>query len=223
MSDRHRRTDTEAAKGTNTIPWEWLDRHAGGAFAAGGATLVASVLVPVGLQFVTEWAWAVGLVLAGIAGVAFAAGLLGLYPRSRDGAPRLSGLGAVSGTVAGAAGLGLVAMGVLAFVGGTAGVAPGKPMGIFAAVALTLGLGLALGLVAFGTALWTTAGARTITSALLVGGGAALLVPVGGELLRVVGGIASPGWLLFPALAGISVLGVTVGYTLRRQRTGVQG
>lgn len=222
MSDRHHRTDVEPSNATNVIPWDWLQGHAGPAFAAGGAALVASFVVPVALTRVTEWAWTTGLVLAGFAGVAFAAGLLGLYPTGRDAAPRLSGLGAISAAVAGAAGLGLVAMGTLALTGGTVGVALGKPMGIFAAVVLSLGLGLALGLVAFGTALWTTEEADTVTSALLVGGGAALLIPVGGELLRIVGGIATPGWLLFPALAGLSVLGVTVGYTLRRRETGVQ-
>jgi hypothetical protein len=222
MSNRQWRADTETTNETHTVPWDWLERHAGPAFMSGGATLVASILVPVALALVTEMAWAAGLVLVGAAVLAFAAGLLGLYPRSRDAAPRLSFLGAASTVMAGTAAFGLIAMGALAVIAGILGVDLGKPVEVFATVALSMGFGLAIGLFTFGIALSTIEETGTVTAALLVGGGVALLVPSGGELLRIVVGTASPPWLLFPALVSLSLVGVTIGLVHRRRDSSTQ-
>lgn len=216
MNDRHARTDTESARENRIVPWNWLERHAGSSLATGGVMLLASFVWPLGLAAVTQWAWAVGIVLAGIAVLSIAAGLLGLYPESNAAAPRLSSLGAVSATVAGAAALGLIGMAVAAVGAILHGVDLGKPMGIFAALALSMGGGLSTGMVAFGIALWTANGDLGVIPALLVGTGAALLVPVLGEVLRLGTGIAFPGLVLFPVLVGMSLVALTAGYELGR-------
>jgi hypothetical protein len=222
MSNRQWRADTEPTNETHTVPWDWLERHAGPAFMTGGAALVASILVPVALALLTDLAWAAGLLLVGVAVLGFAAGLLGLYPRSRDAAPRLSVLGIASTAVAGVAAFGLIAMGALALAAGILGVDLGKPMGVFATVALSMGIGLAIGLSTFGIALWTIEETSTVTPALLIGGGVALFVPAVGKLLRIVVGTASPSWLLFPVLVSLSLVGVTIGYVHRRRDSSTQ-
>jgi len=220
MSERLGSADTEFTGESGVVPWNWFERRAGEAFAVGGTALVASAIVPVALESVTEWSWVAGLVLVGAAVLGFAAGLLGRYPTSSRTAPRLASLGAVSAGVAGVGGLTMAAMGSLAVVAGTVGVDLGKPMGVFAAVALSMGLGLAVAFVTFGLVGRVSPGSGTVTPVLLTVGGAALLVPVVGELLRFVAGIGPPGWLLFPVLAGLAFDGLLIGYVLRRRSTG---
>lgn len=210
-------TDSRSTPGSRVVPWTRLERRASYGFAVGGALLLASLVVPVGVAQFTEWAWVSGLFLVGFGALAVATGLLGLYPGSDDPVPGLSVVGAFSSAVAGVAAAGLVAMGALALAGGATGLELGKPMGVFAGVALSMGAGLALGLFSLGVARYCTDGAAGSTAALLIAGGVALSVPVVGELLRFGVGVGTPPWLLFPVLVAVALDALAVGYLLRRE------
>ncbi|MFB6201383.1 MAG: hypothetical protein ABEI98_05170 [Halorhabdus sp.] len=57
------------------------------AFAAAGASLLASLLAPFALLVVIDWSWLVGIVLVGLAVVMAALGLLGFYPYASVDSP----------------------------------------------------------------------------------------------------------------------------------------
>lgn len=198
------------------VPWRALENRTSSAFTLAGLSLAASVVVPVALAAVTDWHWVSGLGLVGLGAVAVATGLLGLYPRVGARAPRLAGAGAVCAVVAGVAGVALVSMALVALVAGAALGAPlPKPTGLFAVVALSMAGGFALGFVLFGAASWRTGTPSHTAGRLLVAGGAVLLVPVAGELLRAGTGAGPPPWILFPALGLVTLDTLAVGYCLR--------
>lgn len=215
------RSDGESQRQSRVVPWRWLEQRAGSAFAVGGALLLASLVVPVGLAALASWASASGIVLVGIAVLALASGLLGALPSGSEG--RRSGLataGTASVAVAGAGALGLTAMGIVALSVGAAGLAVEAPKAAFTILALATATGLALALVAVGVARWRTDGGVAATPALLTAGGALLLVPVLGQLARLLIGVAPPPWLLFPVLVGVAIDALAVGVTLRRADRG---
>lgn len=210
----------DAEVGSRVVSWESLEERSPAAFTVAGASLVASTLVPVGLQAVTDWAWVSGIVLVGVAVIAAVAGLIGLYPTVSERAPRLATVGVLGGTVAGAAALGLIAMGGIALVGeGALGMDLGKPIGVFVVVTLSMAGGFSLGFLSLGTAGWRTDDLPRPASQLLLAGGAVLLVPITGEILRRGVGIESgiPPWILLPALGTVALDTLALGYYLRRR------
>jgi len=173
--------------------------------------LGASLVVPAPLALLTDGAWIAGLVLAGVAAMAIAAGLLGLYPGTCRRSPRLSAIGAIAASVGGVGGSGVLALGTAAGVTGALGIDPGTPITTFAVVALATGIGLSAGMAAFGAALSSTDTGAGWTPALLAVGATALAVPVTGGLLQFGGGITTPSWPVFPAIVTVSLVTLAVG------------
>lgn len=216
MENQSSETAVEYEIEMSHLPWKWLERRAGRAFTLGGALLVASALVPIGLASVTEWSWASGLILVGISVIAIGVGLLGTFPQVRDQAPWLARIGALCATGAGAAAVGLIVLvGTAVTAAVTLGAALPKPMGVFQALALAMAGGLALGFVLLGVARVWTGGSSDIPGSLLVAGGIVLLVPVLGELLRMSVGIGTPSWVLFGALGVLALDSLAIGYSFR--------
>jgi hypothetical protein len=202
------------------LSWDSFENQLPSAFTLGGILLVASVFVPVGLAVVTEWSWASGLVLVGLGVVAMAVGLLGMYPQVRDQAPWISRIGILCATVAGVAAVGLIVLvGTAVTATVTLGTALPKPMGVFQVLALSMASGLSLGFVLFGVARVRTDGSSDTPGRLLIGGGVLPLVPVVGELLRIVIGLGPPLWVLFVALGVVALDALAVGYSLRSAST----
>ena len=201
---------------TSHLPWKWLERRTARAFTLGGALLVSSALVPIGLAPVTEWSWVSGLVLVGSSVVAIGAGFLGMFPQVRDQAPWLARIGALCTTVAGVAAVGLI---LLVGTAVTAAVTPGaplpKPMGVFRVLALAMAGGLSSGFVLFGVARVRIGGVSDTPGSLLVTGGVVLLVPILGEFLRMGVGIGTPPWVLFGALGVLTLDSLAIGYSVR--------
>lgn len=198
------------------LPWKPLETHTASAFTLAGASLLASLFVPIGLLALTEWSWLVGMVLAGLAVVATAVGLFGLYPRADSRSPRLTKAGAVSALVAGAAGSVLLVLSGLTVVAITlTGFEVSVGMRPFAILALAMASGYALGFLSFGIAGRRGDELSGRTSQLLAGGGTLLLVPVVGGLLQLGLGIGLPPWLLFPVLGLVAIDTVAVGVSLR--------
>ncbi|MDX1747252.1 MAG: hypothetical protein R3324_15050, partial [Halobacteriales archaeon] len=108
MENQSSNTVVEYEIETSNLPWKWLERRTARAFTLGGALLVASALIPIGLASVTEWSWVSGLVLVGFGVVAIGVGLLGTFPQVRDRAPWLARIGILCATVAGVAAVGLI-------------------------------------------------------------------------------------------------------------------
>ena len=132
MENQSSETAVEYEIETSHLPWKRLERRAGRAFTLGGALLVASALVPIGLASVTEWSWASGLILVGISVIAIGVGLLGMFPQVRDQAPWLARIGALCATGAGVAAVGLIVLvGTAVTAAVTLGAALPKPMGVF--------------------------------------------------------------------------------------------
>lgn len=199
---------------SSSVPWNWFETRAAAMFRSAGALMVASVLVPIGLGTVTDWAWVSGLVLVGLAVMAAAAGLLGLYPRVHDRARWLPFAGPLGALIAGAAGVGLIVMGATAFLAeGALGMELAEPKGPFKLVAFSMASGISLGFLSLGASWLADVPSRAVGK-LLVAGGAVLFVPVVGELLRFSVGIGPPPWVLFPALALVSIDTLAVGYSL---------
>ena len=216
MENQSSGTAVEYEIETSHLPWKWLERRTARAFTLGGALLVASALIPIGLASVTEWSWVSGLVLVGSSVVAIGVGLLGTFPQVRDQAPWLARIGALCATVAGVAAVGLILLvGTAVTAAVTLGVPLPKPMGVFQVLALAMAGGLALGFVLLGVARVRTGGTSDIPGSLLVTGGVVLLVPVLGELLRMGVGIGTPPWILFGALGVLALDSLAVGYSLR--------
>lgn len=203
---------------SRVVPWGWLEKHAPSTFIIAGVLLLGSLVGPVILTPVTEWAWVAGIVIAGSAVVAVAAGLFGLYPRTTSHAPRLGRIGIVSGVIAVIAALILIAMGGIALLGaGMTGISLGKPMSLFVVVTLMLAVGFSGGFLSFGTVgLWDEGISRRV-SRLLLFGGSVLLVPVAGGILRRGFGIQPgiPGWTFLPAIGLVTLSTLAIGYSLR--------
>lgn len=217
--ENHRSTSTiDRSERPHVVLWKLIEAHTASAFTLGGASLLASLFVPVGLLALTEWSWLAGIVLAGLAVVATAVGLLGLYPRADGRSPKLAMAGAVSAAVAGTAGSILLALSGLTV---TAITLPDFEFSVgmrpFAIIALAMAGGYALGFLSFGTAGRRGDDLSGRTSQLLAGGGALLLVPVVGGLLQLGFGIGQPPWLLFPILGLVAIDTVAVGVSLRSQ------
>jgi hypothetical protein len=216
MENQSSGTAVEYEIETSHLPWKWLERRTARAFTLGGALLIASALVPIGLASVTEWSWVSGLVLVGISVVAIGVGLLGTVPQVRDRAPWLTRIGILCATVAGVAAVGLILLvGTAVTAAVTLGSALPKPMGVFQVLALAMAGGLALGFVMLGVARVRTGGSSDIPGRLLVAGGVVLLIPVLGELLRMAIGIGPPPWILFGALGVLALDTLAVGYSFR--------
>lgn len=198
-----------------SAPWKWLEPRTALAFEFAGALLIASILVPIGLGTVTDWSWVSGLVLVGLAVMAVAAGLLGLYPQVHNRARWLTLTGAVCAVIAGAAGFSLIVMGSTALLAeGALGVEISNPKGLFKLIAFSMAGGFSLGFLSFGAVSWRANVPSRVVGKLLVVGGAVLFVPVVSEFLRFAFGIGLPPWVLFPALALISIDTLLVGYSL---------
>lgn len=198
------------------VPWRTLEHHTDSAFTLGGLSLLASLLLPVGLGAFAEWAWLAGIVLVGLGVLAVALGLLGLYSRTKDRSPRLATAGAVTAVVAGTAGLVLLTLSgltagamVLSSIEFTVG------MQSFAAIAITMAGGYALGFLSFGILALRSDAPSDRTGLLLTGGGVLMLVPVIGALLQLGFGVDQPPWLLFPVLGLVAIDTVAVGISLR--------
>lgn len=218
MENQPSTVETGAKIDSHVVPWESLKDRSAAAFTLAGVFLVASTLLPVALQLVTDWAWVPGIVLVGMAVIAVATGLFGLYPSVSERAPHLATVGVVSATVAGAAALGLIAMGGAALVGeGTLGMDLGKPVGIFVVVSLLMAGGFSLGFVSHGAAGRRTGDLSRTSNYLLLFGGAALLVPIIGEVLRRGFGveIGIPSWIFLPALGLIALDTLALGFHLQ--------
>lgn len=216
MENQSSGTAVEYEIETSHLPWKWLERRTARAFMLGGALLIASALVPIGLASVTEWSWVSGLVLVGSSVVAIGVALLGTVPQVRDQAPWLARIGALSAMVAGVAAVGLIVLvGTAVAAAVTLDASLPKPMGVFQVLALTMTGGLTLGFVLLGVAWVRTGGSSDTPGSLLVAGGIVLLVPVLGELLRMGVGIDTPPWILFVALGVTALDTLAVGYSFR--------
>ena len=198
---------------------ESLERRSGSAFMLTGVLILASLIVPIGLEALTDWSWASGLVLIGLAVVTVSVGLLGLYPRVNDRTPRLALAGVGATTVAGVAALGLIAL-VGVAVGGEFVAMPSiaEPMSVFTLLGLSMASGSSLGLLLFGIATWQTEVPSRTVGGLLMAGGLSLLFPVVVELLCLTFGVNTPPWLLFPVIGGIALDTMVIGYRLKNAR-----
>lgn len=203
---------------SNTSAWEPFERRVAPAFTIAGLSLIASLLLPVGLAAFAERAWIAGLLLVGFGVVAVTVGLVGLYPRIDARSPRLATIGVLSGVVAGVSALGLIALGTIALVGPVVSdVTLGTPMGAFSAIAISMASGYSVGFLSYGVHAWrATPPSRTAGLFLLLGGGL-LLVPVVGELVRFAAGTGPPPWLFVPAVGGVSLATLALGLTLRSE------
>lgn len=196
-------------------------RRLGLTFAAAGALVLLSVVAPAGLSALTDWAWAVGLVLVGLGVLAVAAGLFGLSRLVDDGAPGLAAAGAAGAGIAALAGLSLVAFAGVAAVGEAAlGLSVPRPFRAFAVVVLATGGGLSLGLLSIGAAGLRTGAYPRSAAALLAAGGLVLLAPVALELAGPVGGFDTPRWVGVPAVALTALDALAVGLALRARGEG---
>lgn len=198
------------------IPWQTFETHRGSAFLLAGSSLIASVVVPVGISVLTDWAWASGLLLVGFAVMALAIGLLGLYPQTSEPAPGAASGGAIFAGIAGTAALSLFATTGVVLVGELGlGTSLPRPTGVFVAVALAMAGGSSLGLLSFGFAVRRTTTSRTVGH-LLAGGGLLLLLPVAVESLGLVSDVTTPPWVLFPVIGLVAIDMLVIGYTLRQ-------
>lgn len=196
-----------------------LEQNTSAAFTLAGVALLASLLVPVGLSMVTSWAWVAGLILVGVGVFAAVSGLLGFYIGVAERASLSATTGVLGGVVAGIAALSLLAMaGYALIVGVILGVELGKPIVVFKTGALLLAGGLTVGYIALGVAGWRAGPDYSTAGQMLVLGGLLLLVPTGGEVLRIVMGIQQPEWVFLPILVLVSLTTVAVGYVTRQSR-----
>ncbi len=220
MQNRRSARSADRINQATAVPWSWLERNAAAAFTTAGVLLLASAVVPIGLKTVTGWAWVSGLVLVGLGFLAGAIGLFGLYPTLGAQDSRLAALGVLGGGVAAVAALGLITLAAVALVGEVGlGMDLGKPIGIFAVASLSMAGGYGVGGLSAGTAGLRSGRVSRSVSALLLAGGAVVLVPVVGEVLRRGFGIETglPSWVFIPALGLLMVVSVAIGFGLRSQ------
>lgn len=199
---------------------ESLERRRASAFVLAGVLILASLIVPIGLEALTDWSWAWGIVLIGLAVVTVSVGLLGLYPQVKDRTPRLALAGAGAATLAGAAALGLIALvGIAVGSEFAVGLTVSEPTSVFALLGLSTAGGFSLGLLLFGVATWQTAAPSRTVGGLLIAGGVALLAPVVVELLGPAFGVNTPPWLLFPVIGGVALDTAAIGCSLGTRAT----
>ena len=213
----HRSASTIDRAGRDSVaPWESLENHAPNAFTVAGASLLASLFVPLGLSAILDRSWLVGIALVGFAVLAAALGLLGLHRRTRIESPGLAFAGAASATTAGTAGIVVLVLAGLTGAGiysPTLSSSVGKQA--FVVLSLTMAAGYGVGFLAFGVGSVRSADTHTRPGRLLTAGGLLLLVPVVGGFLQLGSGIALPAWVVFASLGPVSVLTVAVGVSLR--------
>ena len=194
-------------------PASTIDHRPARLFLAAGGALLASVVVPRLGEAHSTAGHVAGVALVGLGAALAAAGLFGLV-RLLDARSVLARVGAVAaaGAVLGASGLvvgaGLVAAGVDLAAATSVEVAV-----LFRAVALLAAAGLALGYVSVGLA-HRRADGRRRAGAVLAAGGAGLGLPVATALL----GVATPGWLVLPAIGAFALATLTAGAVLRPRR-----
>lgn len=204
---------------TETQALELLEQRSESAFLVTGVLILASLVVPVGLNRFTDWSWVPGLVLIALAVVSVSVGLFGLYPQVNDCTPKLALAGIGAATIAGIAALGLLALVGTAIGGDTdLSLAVVDPMRVFVLLGLLMAGGVSLGLLLFGVAIRQIESASRTVGRLLIAGGGALLVPVIGEFFDLMFGVNTSSWLLFPAIVGLALDTVAVGYSLRIRR-----
>lgn len=163
----------------------------------------------------TDWAWAPGILLAGLAVVTVAVGLLGLYPQVNDRTPRIAFTGALFTGIAGVAGLSLVvSLGIALVAEVGLGMSAPRPIGVFVMVALVMASGFALGFLLFGVGTRRTDTVPRTVSHLLVLGGVLLLAPVLLKIRGFVSPVTTPPWVLFPILGTVALVTLVVGYVL---------
>ena len=197
------------------VPWRSLEKQRASAFMLAGSLMVASFIVPVGLSSVTDWAWASGILLVGLAVVAVAVGLFGLYPQINERASRVAFTGAIFAGIAGIAALSLIAvLGIVLVAEIGLSMSISKPMDFFVMVALSMAGGFSLGFLLFGVAARRSDGLSRSVGQLLVVGGLLLLAPVIVEILGLVYSVTTPPWVLFPILGVVALDTLTVGYVL---------
>lgn len=215
MEDHPLPAAAERERPTDSIVPETIEPRTASAFTVAGGLLIASLVVPVGLSPLSDSAWVAGLVLVGLAVVAVATGLVGVYPRVSGRHPRVAAAGLISAAVAGIAAIGLLGLASLALIGeGAFGFDIGTPMSLFVVIALTMTGGFALGFLSFGLAGLVEDRPSRHVGALLFVGGLLLLVPVVGELLHRGVGIGPPGWILFPVIGLVALDLLVLGYSL---------
>lgn len=139
---------------TETQALELLEQRRESAFVVTGVLILASLVVPVGLNRFTDWSWVPGLVLIALAVVSVSVGLFGLYPQVNDCTPKLALAGIGAATIAGIAALGLLALVGTAIGGDTdLSLAVVDPMRVFVLLGLLMAGGVSLGLLLFGVAI----------------------------------------------------------------------
>lgn len=200
---------------TDTTRWDRLEQQNATAFLIAGA-LLAGVAVYKGIGAFTSTSvpMEVAIIVGGLALIAPVVGLLGLYPRLREVAPRLSVIGIVSAVVA----AGIVFAVLVWFFGTTLQLgrfpvwteAPVWTAAALAVVFLTLSLGFLL----FGVAsLWTTALSRPV-SLLLVVPAVMWLGLLANVFVRAIANFD------FFVYVVISAAVLAIGYRLRTEPTG---
>ena len=171
--------------------------------------------MPIGLEAVTDWAWASGIILAGGAVMAVAVGLLGFYPQVTERTPRVALIGALFAGIAGTAALGLItSLGITLVAELGLGMSLPRPTGVFVVVALVMAGGFTLGFLLFGVGTRKMDTVPCIVSHLLVLGGVLLLAPVLVELLGLIYPVTTPPWALFPVLGVVALDTLVIGYVL---------
>lgn len=215
MKNKRSVTAVEPEREHTIIPWNPLVEAADSAFKLAGIMILASMIIPIGLKAFTDRAWAVGLVLVGVAVVAATLGLLGLYPRINDTAPVLAKTGALFSVIGGTTALAILA-GVAIILAAGVVVGPNLQLlkGAFMTLALMMAGGFSLGFSSFGLGSLRTGVLSRTVGRLLVIGGVVLLVPVVGHLLRLGFGTGLPPWVAFLMLGLGAIITLSVGYRL---------
>ena len=216
MENQRSTSTIDRARGVSLVPWDSLEDHSPNAFTVAGASLLASLFVPMGLSVIIDWAWLVGIALVGFAVLTAALGLLGLHRRTRTRSPRMAFAGAGSATIAGCAGL------VVLVLTGLMGAAIHLPtlefsvgMQAFVLLSLTMAAGYGLGFLTSGIGVLRSSATPGRAGGLMTAGGIILLVPAVGGILQLGLGIAMPAWIVFASLGLVAVDTVAVGISLR--------
>lgn len=218
--ENHRPTTTVDRSGRPTLVLRSaLEAHAPTALTVAGASLLASLFVPLGLAIVIEWSWLVGIALVGVAVVTATLGLLGLHRRTATGSPGLALSGAMFATAAGLGGLVVLALSGLT---GAAMQLPSLAFSVgkqaFVVLSLTMAGGYGLGFLSFGIGNLRSDTGHGREGQLLTAGGVLMLLPVGGGVLQLGYGFDLPAWVVFLSIGLVAIDTITVGISLRSTR-----